>query len=256
MQHARIAVAHSRTSPPPAAAGIVRRFLVWAQRAGEAERADAASALARAYLHTELPGALRKDIAVVLAALLDDPHPGVRRALSEAFAGARGRRGRSSSRWRMTDPRSPRRSSPDPPCLPTPNSSTASRPGTRGAMRRRATASPRRRSVRRIGRGRDAEAALVLLDNFGAALTPGSLHRLFERFGDDADFRLALIARSGLPAILEADLAIATADALRGAAARSASWRAARDAAIVAIAAGRRDDELPNSSGRCARAAR
>ncbi len=54
MEHTSAAVANS--SPPPA--GIVRRFRLWAQRASDAERAEGASALARAWLHAGLEAAL------------------------------------------------------------------------------------------------------------------------------------------------------------------------------------------------------
>jgi uncharacterized protein (DUF2336 family) len=223
----------------------VRRFLVWAQRSGAAQRADAASALARAYLDTGLPAALRKDIAVVLAALLDDREPGIRRALSEAFAGARG-----APRAVVVALANDRSEIAAPLLARSPLLTDAELVDCVAAGDECAQCAVARRSG--LGAGPAAalaevgtrQAALVLIDNSSAALTPGSLHRLFERYGDDVDVRLALIARAGLPASLEAGLAIATADALRDADAATAAWRAARDAALVAIAAARRDDEL------------
>ncbi len=65
---------------------IVRQFLQWLRNAPPGERADATSALARAYLHSDLSP---DDIAAAEGAmimLLDDPSPLVRRALSEVFA--------------------------------------------------------------------------------------------------------------------------------------------------------------------------
>jgi uncharacterized protein (DUF2336 family) len=67
---------------------IVRQFLQWLRYAPPGERAEATSALARAYLHSELS---TDDLAAAEGAmvmLLDDPSPLVRRALSEAFASA------------------------------------------------------------------------------------------------------------------------------------------------------------------------
>src|SRR4029077_140641 len=61
---------------------IVRQFLQWQRTASAAERADATSALARAYLHSDLSP---DDLAAAEGAmilLLDDPSPLVRRALS------------------------------------------------------------------------------------------------------------------------------------------------------------------------------
>src|ERR1700730_12464934 len=65
---------------------IVRHFLRWVQTAPAGERADATSALARAYLYSDLE---REDMLAAEAAmtvLLDDPSPLVRRALAEALA--------------------------------------------------------------------------------------------------------------------------------------------------------------------------
>lgn len=67
---------------------IVRQFLHWVRTAPASERADATSALARAYLHSELS---TDDLAAAEGAmimLLDDPSPLVRRALAEALAGS------------------------------------------------------------------------------------------------------------------------------------------------------------------------
>ena len=65
---------------------IVRQFLQWIRRAPPGERAEATSALARAYLYSDLSS---DDIAAAEGAmimLLDDPSPLVRRALADVFA--------------------------------------------------------------------------------------------------------------------------------------------------------------------------
>ena len=67
---------------------IVRQFLQWIRNAAPGERAEATSALARAYLSSELSN---DDLAAAEGAmimLLDDPSPLVRRAMSEVFASA------------------------------------------------------------------------------------------------------------------------------------------------------------------------
>jgi uncharacterized protein (DUF2336 family) len=64
---------------------IVRQFLQWVRQAPPGERAEATSALARAYLYSDLSP---DDLAAAEGAmimLLDDPSPLVRRALSEVF---------------------------------------------------------------------------------------------------------------------------------------------------------------------------
>jgi uncharacterized protein DUF2336 len=65
---------------------IVRQFLQWVRAARPGERAEATSALARAYLHSDCP---IDDLAAAEGAmimLLDDPSPLVRRAMAEVFA--------------------------------------------------------------------------------------------------------------------------------------------------------------------------
>src|SRR5450759_577822 len=65
---------------------IVRQFLQWIRHAPPGERAEATSALARAYLYSDLSP---DDIAAAEGAmimLLDDPSPLVRRALADVFA--------------------------------------------------------------------------------------------------------------------------------------------------------------------------
>ena len=73
--------------PPPSFAkpDIVRRFLAWAQSADAEARAEAASALARAYLHSELSAPVRAEAVLAMTALLDDPSVLVRQALAEAL---------------------------------------------------------------------------------------------------------------------------------------------------------------------------
>src|SRR4029079_2709062 len=65
---------------------IVRQFLQWLRTAGAAERAEATSAMARAYLYFELSPDDRAAAEGALIMLLDDPSPLVREALSRALA--------------------------------------------------------------------------------------------------------------------------------------------------------------------------
>ena len=65
---------------------IVRDFLQWVRTAPASERAEATSALARAYLYSDLsPDDLGAAEGAMLM-LLDDPSPLVRRALADALA--------------------------------------------------------------------------------------------------------------------------------------------------------------------------
>ena len=65
---------------------IVRQFLQWVRSAPPGERADATSALARAYLHSDLSPDDRAAAEGAMIMLLDDPSPLVRRALADVFA--------------------------------------------------------------------------------------------------------------------------------------------------------------------------
>ncbi|MEM7300331.1 MAG: DUF2336 domain-containing protein [Pseudomonadota bacterium] len=67
---------------------IVQNYLNWVEDAGVAERALATNALARAYLHSELPETDRNHAEAAMTVLLDDPAPSVRYALAEVLGGA------------------------------------------------------------------------------------------------------------------------------------------------------------------------
>ena len=65
---------------------IVQKFLRWIETANVTERAAAASALARAYLRSEMSFEHRCAAESALTLLLDDPSPKVRAALAEALS--------------------------------------------------------------------------------------------------------------------------------------------------------------------------
>src|SRR5262245_58811662 len=65
---------------------IVRQFLQWMRTAPAAERGDATSALARAYLYSDLTPDDRAAAEGALIMLLDDPSPLVRAELARALA--------------------------------------------------------------------------------------------------------------------------------------------------------------------------
>src|ERR1700734_3729087 len=86
--HANLPMTELLPAPSCAKPDIVRRFLAWAQSADADARAEAASALARAYLYSDLTGPLRAEAALAMAALTDDPTVLVRRTLAEALCRA------------------------------------------------------------------------------------------------------------------------------------------------------------------------
>src|SRR5689334_21801075 len=67
---------------------IVRQFLQWLRTAPAGERADATSALARAFLYSEMHDEDRAACEGAMIMLLDDPSPLVRLALAETLAGS------------------------------------------------------------------------------------------------------------------------------------------------------------------------
>ena len=242
MEHTSAAVANS--SPPPA--GIVRRFRLWAQRASDAERAEGASALARAWLHAGLEAALRAECAVALAGLLDDPQVAVRRAMAEAFAAAR-----CAPRALVVALANDCSEVAAPLLARSPLLTEAELVDCVAAGDVVAQCAVARRPG--LGPGPAAAlcevaprvAALALIANPDAALTSGALRRLLERRGDDPEILQALAVRAGLPAEIEAEIAIAAAGEIAGPGERRARLRAERDAALAAIAAGCSEDDMP-----------
>src|SRR5438067_139165 len=65
---------------------IIREFLQWLESAPANERAEAASALARAFLCSDLTADELAPAEGLMLKLLDDPSPLVRRALADALA--------------------------------------------------------------------------------------------------------------------------------------------------------------------------
>jgi uncharacterized protein (DUF2336 family) len=65
---------------------IVQQFLRWVRTAPALERADATSALARAFLYSDLEPADRSAAEAAMTVLLDDPAPAVREALAHVLA--------------------------------------------------------------------------------------------------------------------------------------------------------------------------
>ena len=194
---------------------IVGRFLAWAQGVSAGERAEGASALARAYLYADLLDADRRDAAVVLTTLLDDGSPVVRRALSEAFASAEDAPHHiivalANDQSDVSAPvlgRSPLLSDADLiDCAAVGDafaqSAIALRPNLSAAVAA---------ALAEVGA---REALISLAVNGGADLPEFSMRRMIERFGDDGEMREALLSRPCLPPTLRADLVTATARAL------------------------------------------
>ena len=179
---------------------IVRQFLQWIRQAPPGERAEATSALARAYLYSDLSN---DDLAAAEGAmimLLDDPSPLVRRALADVFATSQNAPPVVIRALANDQPEiamailalSPMLQEGDlidlvATAQPAAQTAIASR-----AMLTRSLAA----AIAEVG---SAQACLALLENFDADIAPFSIDRVVERFGHLAPIRENLLARPDLP---------------------------------------------------------
>jgi uncharacterized protein (DUF2336 family) len=230
---------------------IVRRFLAWTQRASEEERAEAASALARAYLYSDLTPSLRSEAALAMTAQLDDPSPLVRRALAEALSSASQAPRHVILALAGDEPevaaavlqRSPVLTDAD-----LVDCAAAADVIAQAALARRPNLSAGvAAALAEVG---EREAILTLIGNHDVELRAGALGSIVQRFGDDAEVREALLQRPWLPANLRARIAVATAKDLSLATAQwlpreraERSVREARDQTICSIASSCSGDE-------------
>lgn len=194
---------------------IVRDFLQWAQTAPTARRVEGADALARAYLHSELDPALRRETETALAALLDDPSPLVRRKLAELFANSSeaphaivaALANDQSDIAGLVLSRSPLLTE-----VELIDCAAVSDVFAQTAIALRAhVPSGLAAALAEVGA---CEASIALAVNPGADLPAFSMRRMIERFGDDAQLREALLSRPYLPAAVRSDLVDATAASL------------------------------------------
>jgi uncharacterized protein (DUF2336 family) len=179
---------------------IVRQFLHWLRTAPAGERAEATSALARAYLYSDLSDNDRAAAEGAMIMLLDDPSPLVRRALAEVFAG--------HEHAPPTVVHALAEDQPDVAALVLKRSplfldaDLVEMVATGGAEKQAAIAgrAPLPCAVSAaIAEVACAEACLILIENSQAEVVPFSLDRIVERFGHLAAIRDALLDRDDLP---------------------------------------------------------
>ena len=249
--HANRPTAMLLPAPSFAKPDIVRRFLAFTQCAGPEKRAEAASALARAYLNSGLAQPMRAEAELAMTSLIDDPSSMVRRALADALGGARDApralilalAADHSEVAAAVLSRSPALTDADlVDCVAMGDVVAQSAAARRPDLEPGAIA-----ALAEIGQ---RDAILALVSNREAAIAAGALSRILARFGADAEVREALIERPSLPAALRAQIAVATANALGDAA---SPWlpreraervvREARDQAIASIASSCPDGE-------------
>jgi uncharacterized protein (DUF2336 family) len=233
---------------------IVRQFLHWLRTAPPGERAEATSALARAYLYSDLSESDRAAAEGAMIMLLDDPSPLVRRALAEVFAGSE-----------YAPPTVVHSLAGDQPDVASPllarsplflDTDLVDAVGSGDPTRQAAVAERAdlpcavSAAIAEVG---SAEACLILLENPDAEIVPFSLDRIVARHGHLAAIREVVLARDDLPVstrqALVAKLSQTLADfvASREWLAEERAQRVAREAcekATVALAAGSPDHEV------------
>src|SRR5215472_7180760 len=162
---------------------IVRQFLHWVRTAPPGERAEATSALARAYLFSDLSADDRSAAEGAMIMLLDDASPLVRKALAAD---------QPEVATRVIE-RSPLFIDADLVDLVATGPSAVQAAVARRAPLQCAVAA----AVVEVG---SAEACLLLLENPDAEIAIFSIDRMVERFGHVAAIREALFERDDLPA--------------------------------------------------------
>jgi uncharacterized protein (DUF2336 family) len=196
---------------------IVRQFLQWLRTAPAGERADATSALARAYLYSDMLEEDRAACEGAMIMLLDDPSPLVRLALSETLASSELAppaviHALSSDQHEIASPvlqRSPLLLDAD-----LVDHVATGGPMVQAAIAHRAQL-PRSiaAAIAEIG---SAEACLILLENHDADIAPFSVERIVARFGHLAAIRETLLEFEDLPAAIRQALVIKLSQTLAG----------------------------------------
>src|SRR5436853_3455480 len=196
---------------------IVRHFLQWVRTAEAAERAEATSALARAYLYSDLSHDDRIGAEGAMIMLLDDPSPLVRRALADALGSSRDALATVVHALVNDQPDIAMLVLERSPLLLDSDLVDALAVGSADVQ----TAIARREMLPRsisaaIAEVGSAEACLTLIENSGAEIAAFSLDRIVERFGHLAAIRESLLAWPDLPAALRQILLVKLSETLAG----------------------------------------
>jgi uncharacterized protein (DUF2336 family) len=233
---------------------IVRHFLRWVQTAAPGERAEATSALARAYLYSDLSIEDRLAAEAAMVVLLDDSSPLVRKALADALAGAGDAPHGVILALSQDQPEIATIVASRSPVLGEADLVDLVGAGDEKVQCAVATREPLSRAVAgAIAEVGGAAACLVLIENMSAQTSVKALGRIAERYGQLSAIREALFAREDLPADTRQALVAKLSETLvrfvteREWAPEERVQRVAREAcerATVAIAAGKESDEI------------
>ncbi len=231
-----------------------KEFLAWNRSAPTSRRAEAATAMANAYLYSDVSEDVRRNLETCITVLLDDAAPTVRFALANALA---------------NNPDAPRHAI---------LSLAADQTDIAAIVLRRSPVLTDGELVERVGAMSDplqlaiaarpaisagvaaalaelgSEAAcLVLIGNNRADVAKSTFGQLAQRFGDDPEIRSALLDRDDLPIVVRQNLISVLSEAL-GNLVWIRDWldrdradlvaREARDQATVSIAAENGSEDL------------
>jgi uncharacterized protein (DUF2336 family) len=194
---------------------IVRHFLQWVRTAEAAERAEATSALSRAYLYSELSHEDRVAAEGAMIMLLDDPSPLVRFALADALASSPNAPSAVMHALVNDQPdiavvvleRSPLLLDTD-----LVDAIAVGSAETQCAIARRMYLPPSVSAA--IAEVAGPEACLTLIENSGADIATFSLDRIVARFGHLAAIRESLLSWPDLPAATRHTLVMRLTQAL------------------------------------------
>ena len=179
---------------------IVRQFIQWLRTAPAGVRAEATSALARAYLYSNLSKEDRTAAEGAMLMLLDDPSPLVRQALSDVFAASQAAPPVVVHALASDQPDVARPILERSPLLL--DADLVDRVATGPEQAQVAIASRDRlpravaAAIAEVGA---AQACLVLIENSNANIPAFSFDRIVDRHGHLAAIREALLARDELP---------------------------------------------------------
>jgi uncharacterized protein (DUF2336 family) len=234
---------------------IVQAFLRWTETARVGDRARAASALARAFLQSEMRSEERNAAILAMTYLLDDPSPKVRLALAEALASSH-----DAPRAVMM---ALAEDQPEIACTvislsPVLKDADLVDLAGRGHAFTRALIAARPGLTRSVAAAicevGEASEIILLLENDGASISPLSLRRIAERHGQLAEVRQLLLDREALPGdarhrlVTEISNALAQSSLVRGTIGSGRidiMTREAGDAAVMAIAGSIGQHEIP-----------
>jgi uncharacterized protein (DUF2336 family) len=194
---------------------IVRQFLHWLRTAPSGDRAEATSALARAFLYSNLTENDRAAAEGAMIMLLDDPSPLVRRALAEVFAGCEDA---PSTVVHALAGDQPAVAAPILQRSPLLLDADLVEAVAGGECERQIAIASRAglpcsvsAAIAEVG---SAEACLVLLENEAAEIVPFSLDRIVQRFGHLAAIRDVILSRDDLPAATRQALVVKLSETL------------------------------------------